>query len=119
MRCFRHFEREAVGVCKHCQRGLCTECAVEVDGVLACRDLHEGRVAALNRLVDTELVQSQRVRSGFVRNGIFYALVGVVFAGLGISQLRYLGFQAVFFIVVGALLLYVALANFLEGRRFG
>ena len=94
------------------------ECAVEVEGVLACSDLHEVQVAALNRMVETSIVQAQRVRSGFIRNAVFYGLVGAVFAGLGLSQLRFLGAQAVFFIVVGALLFYAALANFLEVGRF-
>ena len=118
MRCFRHPELDAVGICRHCQRGLCTDCAAQVNAVLACRDLHEQEVAKLTRMVATEIVQAERVQSGYVRNGIFYGLVGVIFAGLGISQLRFLGPQAIFFIIVGTLLLYASVANFLEARRF-
>jgi hypothetical protein len=118
MRCFRHQEREAIGICKHCQRGLCPDCAALVDSVLACRDLHEAQVAALNRATAIDAIQSGRVRSGYVRNAIFYGLVGAIFAALGISQLRFLGLQAAFFIVVGGLLLYAASANYLESRRF-
>jgi len=36
MRCFKHPEREAVGMCKVCNKGLCNECAVEIDGFLFC-----------------------------------------------------------------------------------
>ena len=30
MRCFYHPEREAVGLCKACSKGLCTSCAVDL-----------------------------------------------------------------------------------------
>lgn len=118
MRCFGHPERDSVGICKYCQRGLCTDCAALVQGVLACRDLHENHVADLTRMLATDIVQSGRVRSGYVRNAIFYGLVGLVFALLGANQIRFLGPQAVFFIIVGCLLLYVSAANLVEARRF-
>ena len=69
-------------------------------------------------MIAIDIVQSGRVRSGYLRNGIFYGLVGVIFAVLGATQLRYLGPQAVFFIVVGCLLLYASATNVLEARRF-
>lgn len=118
VRCFRHQDREAVGICKHCQRGLCPACAALVEDVLACRDLHEDEVASLNRVAATDMIQAARVPSGYLRNAIFYAFVGAIFAALGVSQLRFLGWQAVFFVVLGALLLYVAGANYMESRHF-
>jgi hypothetical protein len=45
-------------------------------------------------------------------------LAGAAFAILGIVQLRFLGIQAVFFLLIGLFLLWAAAANFLEGRRF-
>lgn len=78
-------------MCKHCQRRLCSECAALLGDVLACRDRHEQQVADLARMIETDAVQSGRVRSGYVRNGIFYGLVGVIFAVLGWNQLRFLG----------------------------
>ena len=118
MLCFRHPDRPAIGICRHCGRGLCTECAVPVDEVLACKDSHEPRVAAMNRLLDRNILQATRTASGYLRNGVFYGLVGAAFVALGISQLRFLGLQAIFFALVGAFLLYAAVANLLEARRF-
>lgn len=37
MRCLNHRDREAVGTCKACSKGLCAECAV---------DLADGRATA-------------------------------------------------------------------------
>jgi sulfite exporter TauE/SafE len=52
-----------------------------------------------------------------MRNAIFYGLVGVLFAGFGVMQYRFLGLQAVFFIMIGLFLLYAASANYFEGRK--
>jgi hypothetical protein len=34
MKCFNHSTVDAVGVCKHCNKGLCRECAVALTGLL-------------------------------------------------------------------------------------
>ena len=64
------------------------------------------------------MMQVNRSGAGFVRSGVFYGLAGAAFAILGIVQLRFLGLQAAFFILIGLLLLYASMANFLEARRF-
>ncbi len=58
------------------------------------------------------------MQSGYVRNTIFYGLVGLLFAGFGLLEYRFLGLQAVFFMLIGFFLLYAAIANFMEGRRY-
>lgn len=118
MNCFYHPASPAVGVCKYCQRGLCSECAAVTDDVLACKGRHEDEVHQLEQLTARNLFQSKRVRSVYMRNAIFYGLVGVAFAGFGVWQLRWLGLQAALFIALGIFLLYAAIANYLEGRKY-
>lgn len=36
MRCLRHHEQDAVGVCRHCGGGVCADCATPVEDVLSC-----------------------------------------------------------------------------------
>jgi hypothetical protein len=115
--CFYHPEISTVGLCKHCQRGLCSECAAIIDDVLACKGRHEGEVRQLEQLTARNLFQSKRVASAYNRNAIFYGLVSMLFTGFGIVQYRFLGLQAVFFILIGLFLLYAAIANYLEGRK--
>ena len=117
MNCFHHPEISAVGLCKHCQRGLCFECAAIVDDVLACKGRHEEEVHQLEQLTAHNIFQSKRVASAYNRNAIFYGLVGVLFSGFGIMQYRFLGLQAVFFILIGLFMLYAAIANYFEGRK--
>jgi sulfite exporter TauE/SafE len=117
MICFHHPDKPAVGSCKYCQRGLCIECAVVVDDVLACKNRHEDEVRSLGQLAARSLFQSRRVASVYMRNATFYGLVGLAFAGFGLWQLKWLGLQAVLFIALGVFLLYAAGANYFEGRK--
>jgi sulfite exporter TauE/SafE len=45
-------------------------------------------------------------------------LVGVAFTGFGVWQLKWLGLQAALFIALGVFLLYAAVANYLEARKY-
>ncbi len=118
MICYYHPDRPAVGICKHCGRGLCSECAAMVDDTLACRARHEAEVRGLNLMAARGIQQAVRVASGYIRNAIFYGLVGVLFGAFGLIEYRFLGLEAVFFMLIGVFLLYAALANLLESRKY-
>lgn len=118
MNCYYHPTTPAVGSCKYCQRGLCTECAALADDVLACKGRHEDEVHKLETLTARNLFQAERVGSVYMRNATFYGLVGTVFVGFGWWQLNWLGLQAALFILLGAFLLYAAIANYLEARKY-
>ena len=118
MNCYYHPNQPAIGICKHCQRGLCNACVTDVDDCLACKDRHEEQVHAANVLATRNLLQAQRLGSSYLRNAIFYFLSGVLFAGFGIYQFRFAGLQALFLMFIGFFLLYAAVANFLESRKY-
>jgi sulfite exporter TauE/SafE len=118
MVCFYHPDRPAVGLCKACQRGLCAGCAALVDDTLACKNRHEAQVHDLTVLTQKTLVQSKRAGSDYVRNTIFYGVVGTLFTAFGASQLNWLGLQAVVYMLIGVALLWAALANYLESRKY-
>ena len=86
MRCFYHEDKEAVGTCKSCGRGLCRACAVELPKSLACRGRCEADAQAVTQLIDRNIqlssTSSRTVQQG--RNirlgcGIFHIAIGVVF----------------------------------------
>ena len=37
MKCFYHPKKDAVGMCSNCNKGVCTECAREIDGLVYCK----------------------------------------------------------------------------------
>ena len=85
---------------------------------LACKGLHEEQVREMEILMQKNLLQSRRVGSDYLRNTIFYGVVGILFSAFGFSQLRWLGLQAVVYLMIGLALLWAALANYLESRKY-
>ncbi len=72
----------------------------------------------MEALLQRNILQSKRVGSDYVRNTIFYGLAGTLFTAFGFSQLRWLGWQAAVYAGIGLALLYAAMANYLESRRY-
>ena len=74
MRCFYHQDKDAVGSCESCGKGLCAECAADLGKGLACRGRCEADAEALIELIDNNiqfsatsarlLQTNRRVRSG-------------------------------------------------------
>ena len=118
MVCYYHPDRPAVGLCKYCQRGLCSDCAASAGDSLACKGLHEEQVRAMEVLLQKNVLQSKRLGSDYIRNTIFYGLVATLFTLFGLSQLRWLGLQAIVYLLIGLALLYAAIANYLESRKY-
>ena len=55
MRCFYHQDKEAVGTCKSCGKGVCAECAIDLGKGLACRGRCEESTRAIIELVDRNI----------------------------------------------------------------
>jgi hypothetical protein len=69
-------------------------------------------------LMQKNILQSKRVGSDYLRNTIFYGVTGVLFSLFGFSQLRWLGLQALVYLMIGLALLWAAGANYLESRKY-
>ena len=72
----------------------------------------------MEALLQRNILQAKRVGSDYLRNTVFYGVVGVLFTALGISQLQWLGLQAVVYVMIGLALLWAAVANYLESRKY-
>jgi hypothetical protein len=97
MRCFYHEDKEAVGTCKSCGRGLCRECAVELPKSLACRGRCEADAQAVTRLIDRN-IQITTTSSRFGARygaGIFYLVMGILFITWGLLNFERVGFIAI------------------------
>ena len=81
MKCFNHSDLSGVGLCKHCSRALCHECAADSGYGLACRNLHEREVAAVSELVSRSVMS--QAQGGLPRyvTSIFYVCLGAIFIG--------------------------------------
>jgi hypothetical protein len=73
LKCYRHPNVDAVGVCSQCGRGVCTACAMSVKGRLYCK-------ADVERLVSREGEEAKPVSKrhrAITLAAIFFILLGV------------------------------------------
>lgn len=91
MKCFYHHDRDAVGQCKSCGKGLCPNCAVDLDKGLACQGRCEKVVQALIRLIDSNVRTADKTASllGSARQAnvwaaLFNVALGAVFLVWGL-----------------------------------
>ena len=88
MRCFYHHDRDAIGTCKSCNKGICPDCAVDLTKGLACKDYCEEEVKELIALIEQNV--AGRAKSAVVMNSMK--------ANTYIQSMLYLTF-AIFFLV--------------------
>ena len=93
MKCFYHQERDAVGACKSCGKGLCSVCAVDLSQGLACKSHCEQDVQNLIRLIQNNIKLSSASssiigasRRGGVIASAFYIVLGLMFTGWGVHD---------------------------------
>lgn len=85
MRCFYHQEKEAVGSCKSCGKGLCVECAADLGKGLACRGRCEADVSAVNAYVDRNVATGGGYRAG---SALFLLVAGAACIAFGLTSER-------------------------------
>ncbi len=79
MNCFKHNDRSAVGLCKSCGKGLCSDCATELVNGLACKGECESRVQLINKIIDTNSQYAAAARYQTKTSGVFILLFGAAF----------------------------------------
>ena len=85
MNCYYHQDMPAIGLCKSCGRGLCSQCIAEVGEGLACQNRCEQRVGTLNRLIDDNVKIQPTITRVFWRTGKFARLtLAILFLVLGV-----------------------------------
>lgn len=87
MDCFRHPEHAAVGLCRSCYRGVCAECAAEVEGSLACRGNCEQDVAQLVSMLRSNVRLQSAAERQIATNPRIRLMAGALFIVMGIASL--------------------------------
>ena len=83
MNCFYHRDKEAIGLCKHCSKGLCTDCATDLGHGLACKNKHESEVENIDMIISKNVKNYAAAPKNVLIAPLFYLLAGIVFAGFG------------------------------------
>ena len=88
MNCYRHSSDPAVGICKHCHKALCHECATDTGDGIACTATCVETVHALNGLIDRnrKTVAAQQ-KNAYILPA-FLGVIGTIFLIFGLSGVR-------------------------------
>ncbi len=114
MNCFTH-PQAAVGICKHCGRGLCHDCVVEVELSLACKSRCEAHVAALNELTQRANAAFAKTAGAYTKTAVFMGLSGLLFTGVGVMTFKTSGIIGV---ALGLLFLLCSTFYFHSAKRY-
>lgn len=113
MHCYRHAPEPALGVCRSCGRGVCAQCARDLDPALACSERCEQRVLRTEALIDNGEAGYRLARRGsFIAVG-FPLLLGAMLLYFGLTEPH--RFNAI--TAMGALLMAFAVAIWLRQRH--
>ena len=92
MKCYHHDTRDAVGICKSCGKGLCTECAVDMHYGLACKGRCERAAEELISLIQqnvtlrqTAATATRNIRPNTYIQAALLTVFGVAFGGMGLQ----------------------------------
>lgn len=95
VKCYYHAERDAVGLCGACHRGICADCARDMQRGLACRGRCEHEVRRLLDLRDFSFTQPHQAETVLrasagaqVRSSIFLIMLGVIMVVYGLYNRR-------------------------------
>ncbi len=86
MKCFNHDTNEAVGVCKHCSKGLCIDCCTDLGHGIACKNLHEKEVEQVNSLIENNKKAFASQPRATLIMPIFYLFMGIAFMFFGYKR---------------------------------
>ncbi len=85
MKCYNHTNKESMGVCGGCGKGICEECAVETRDKIYCRNCLKNKVAS--EQVQTppphpyEYLESKQDARRYANLGLMFGIIGLIFAG--------------------------------------
>lgn len=121
MKCYNHPQNDAVGICKNCNKGLCSDCAVDVGGGLACRNTCEEEVKYINELIERNKKISQNTAGVFARSTWLSAILGLLFILFGAYNLIYEGSYfspfAYFMIIAGIIFGIGAVFSYINRKK--
>lgn len=103
MRCFYHEDRDSIGICKSCGKGLCKDCAVDLVKGLACKGDCEQVVRDMIALIDQNIrLQSasaaamRQIRPNYISNGLLLVFMGGFLIVLGFKFSIFMPYLLVF-----------------------
>lgn len=115
MKCYNHPEKDAIGVCKSCQKGICIDCSTIVGVSLACKDSCEEDVTFLDYMVQRNKKLYKNLGSQWIPSALINGVAGSFFLGFGLYDLD--NKSSSLLIGLGIIMIIGGVLSFRQGRR--
>lgn len=103
MKCYVHPDVDPVGTCTSCGRGICSECAVEVQGKLVCRECLAAGKATTRKYDPNTAFLIELIGGLFGLLGIGYIYVGRTNDGI-LRLVLWILYDIIAFVIISLLL---------------
>ncbi len=114
MKCFYHNDKDAIGICKSCEKGLCKDCAVDLGKGLACKNQCEEEVENLISYTKRNIQDTSKTekiidagKTGMFLTSLFNMILGIAFIiwGLVSNGISFISIIGGLFVVYGIITL--------------
>ena len=86
MKCYYHQQKDAVGICASCGKGLCVNCAADLGHGLACKDRCEEALESRRQLVRRAKAAYRSADKARMLLSVLLLLAGLGLIGWGIYE---------------------------------
>lgn len=119
MKCFNHFESEAIGTCKSCSKAVCRACATDTGRGLSCSEVCSKEIAEQNQIIDkSKQIYGIGKKPTLMPTGLLiHFFFGVVFSGFGLYQSMHRDTPQWFLLVMGIGFLVIGSIGWYKNRN--
>jgi hypothetical protein len=121
MNCYSHNDNTAFGVCKHCTKAVCPECAIDTNEGLACSETCVQEIKSYNLMMN-----KSKDLYGIGKDGkkmpvtiIMYSLFSVIFLVVGTFRTIYEPGIDIFALGIGAIFGILGIIYYSRNKKLG
>lgn len=115
MNCFNHNELSAIGICKHCNKGICQNCLSDTGNGLTCKGHCTKEVIAINKLIEYNKKVVKGTSGNWKSSAILFIAMGCLFI---LTTVLYFGKFDPFFSLMGTIFLVYGFYVLQKGRSY-
>lgn len=86
MKCFQHRGVNAVGICRNCMKGLCSDCGVDIGEGIACRGECEAKAKAIIKMINNNLNTHKAYKISRFIMPLFFLIFGLIMLGFAVGK---------------------------------
>lgn len=116
MHCYQHPQQSAVGICKHCYKGLCHNCASDTGDGLACHE-HAQIVNDVNTVIDRSIKAIKDAPVNVVIAPIFTIILGICFVATYFFISKKTETFSLFVVTAGLIFILFGIISIIRNRK--